>query len=261
MAMKPGDSHSSVEKEGVHHSTIGKAAHKIHLGYPPQAPAADKDGALARKAFLKFDLILVLPMLVMFCKWDIRLQTLADSAPWIKDLLSFIDRVNIGNARVAGLQADLKMSNYQYSLALTMTYIPYIIVEIPASLVLKRVGANILLPTMVILWGLTTALQGFVTSYRGLIAARFFLGLFEGGLLPGITLVMSRFYKRDQIQLRMTLLFTAGSLAGAFSGLLASGILEMNGRAGHKGWQWIFILVCNRLHSSPCFRALMKFVS
>jgi len=143
------------------------------------------------------------------------------------------------------------MTDYQYSLALTITYIPYIVVEIPSSLVLKRIGANIFLPTMVILWGLTTALQGLVSSYRGLLAARFFLGLFEGGLVPGITLVMSRFYKRDQIQLRMTLLFTAASLAGAFSGLLASGILRIDGFAGHKGWQWIFILVRNFLPSPP----------
>ena len=157
------------------------------------------------------------------------------------------------------------MSNYQYSLVLTITYIPYILVEIPASLILKRIGANILLPTMVTLWGLTTALQGFVSSYQGLLAARFFLGLLEGGLLPGIVLVMSRFYKRDQIQLRMSLLFTATSLAGAFSGLLASVILGMDGRQGHRGWQWIFILVCDPLHPSRCTcgttpgRRLMKF--
>ena len=159
------------------------------------------------------------------------------------DLLSFIDRVNIGNARVAGLQTDLKMSDYQYSLALTITYIPYIIVEIPAGLVLKRVGANILLPTLVIVWGLTTALQGLVTTYHGLLVSRFFLGLAEGGLLPGIVLVMSRFYKRDQVQLRISLLFTAAALTGGFSGLLASAILGLDGRGGHRGWQWIFILV------------------
>lgn len=144
------------------------------------------------------------------------------------------------------------MSDYQYSLALTVTYIPYIIVEIPASLLLKRAGANIFLPTMVILWGFTTTLQGLVGSYRSLLAARFCLGLFEGGLLPGIMLVMSRFYKRDQIQLRMSLLFTAGSLAGAFSGLLASAILEMDGHEGRRGWQWIFILVCDPLCPSLC---------
>ena len=28
-------------------------------------------------------------------------------------------------------------------------------------------------------------------------------------------------------------------------------ILGMEGRAGQKGWQWNFILVCNCLHSSP----------
>ena len=135
------------------------------------------------------------------------------------------------------------MSDHQYSLALTITYIPYIIVEIPACLILKGVGANILIPTLVTLWGLITTLQGLVTSYQGLLVARFFLGLVEGGLLPGIVLIMSQFYKRDQIQLRMALLFTAASLAGGFSGLLASAILGMDGRAGHSGWQWIFILV------------------
>ena len=159
------------------------------------------------------------------------------------DLLSFIDRVNIGNARVAGLQKDLKMTDFQYSLALTITFIPYIVVEIPAGLIVKRVGANNLLPVLATLWGLVTTLQGLVTSYPGLLAARFFLGLVEGGLLPGIVLVMSRFYKRDQLQLRLALLFTAASLTGAFSGLLASAIVGMDGLAGHKGWQWIFILV------------------
>ena len=165
------------------------------------------------------------------------------ATPCITDLLSFIDRVNIGNARVAGLQKDLKMTDFQYSLALTITFIPYIVIEIPAGLVVKRIGANNLLPVLTTLWGLITTLQGLVTSYSGLLAARFFLGLVEGGLLPGIVLVMSRFYKRDQLQLRLALLFTAASLTGAFSGLLASAIVGMNGLAGHKGWQWIFILV------------------
>ena len=163
----------------------------------------------------------------------------------IIDLLSFIDRVNIGNARVAGLQTDLKMSDYQYSLALMVTSISYVAVEIPAGLILKRVGANILLPTMATLWGLITTLQGLVTSYQGLLATRFFLGLAEGGVIPILMLVMSRFYRRDQIQSRVTIIFTASSLSGAFSGLLASAILGMDGRGRLRGWQWIFILVCD----------------
>ena len=104
-------------------------------------------------------------------------------------------------------------------------------------MILTLVGANILFPTVIILWGFTITLQGLVNRYQGLLATRFFLGFFEGGVLPEIMLVMSQFYKRDQIQMHMTLLFTATSLAGAFSGLLASGILGMEGRSGHKGWQ------------------------
>ena len=150
------------------------------------------------------------------------------------DLLSFIDRDNIGNARVPGLQKGLNMTDYQYSLVLTITYMPYILVEI-AALVVKRIGASNLLPITAIIWGLITTLQGLVSSYSSLLATRFFLGL-----IPGLMLVRSRFYKRDQMQLHLAIFWSAGLLTGAFSGLLASAILGMDGRAGHKGWQWIF---------------------
>ncbi|KAJ2931861.1 hypothetical protein H1R20_g5229, partial [Candolleomyces eurysporus] len=95
-------------------------------------------------------------------------------------LLSFLDRTNLGNARVAGLQHDLHLTNHQYSIALTVTYIPYILAELPSNLLLKAVGPNLMLPAMLTLWGVVTTLQGVVTSYGGLLAARFFLGLLEG---------------------------------------------------------------------------------
>jgi len=225
MATKSAESNGSAEKEGVRHSPTGeKTEDVLPLPYTPQEPLSDEINALARKVFLKYDFILVVPVLVTFF------------------FFSFIDKVNIGNARVAGLQADLNMTDRQFSFALTISYIPYLVAQLPTGLLVKRVGANILLPALSILWGLTTALQGLVTTYGGLITARFFLGLFEAGLLPGILLVTSRFYKRDQIQFRMTLMFTSVSLAGAFSGLLAFAILGLEGRAGYKGWQWIFIL-------------------
>jgi len=179
--------------------------------------------ALQKKAVRKIDFI-VIPLLTMFY------------------LLSFLDRANIGNARVAGLQKDLKMTNHQYSIALTVTYVPYIACELPSNLLIKKVGPHRLLPGIVFAWGLVTALQGLVHNYSGLIATRFFLGLCEGGLLPGIVLYMSAFYKRDQLQLRLALLFSATSLAGAFSGLLAAALVKLDGRHGRPGWAWIFIL-------------------
>ena len=52
----------------------------------------------------------------------------------------------MGNARIAGLQADLKMTNVQYSIALTLTYVPYIAAELPSNLMLKVYNCKPLIP-------------------------------------------------------------------------------------------------------------------
>lgn len=124
-------------------------------------------------------------------------------------LLAFLDRANIGNARIAGLQEDLGLTDRQYqtgtsprhnvshhrltdiSTAITVTYVPYILAELPSNLIFKRVGAKIMLPTMCFCWGLVTTLQSLVRNYAGLLACRAFLGLCEGGMFPGIVLYLS----------------------------------------------------------------------
>ncbi|KAG6917182.1 hypothetical protein DXG01_003525 [Tephrocybe rancida] len=177
------------------------------------------------KTWRKIDIV-ILPVVAMFY------------------LLSFLDRTNlassVGNARAAGLQEDLKMTNYQYSIALTVTFIPYIAIKIPSNRVLnvrgppgsvhdEAVGPGLMLPMMMTLWGIVTTLQGLVTSYSGLLACRFFLGLFEGGVFPGFVLYLSFWYPRQQLQRRISAFFSTVSLSGAFSGILAYGIIHMDG--------------------------------
>ncbi|KAF8960454.1 major facilitator superfamily domain-containing protein [Flammula alnicola] len=187
------------------------------------SPVLVKDPVLEKAVWRKLDLC-ILPVVAMFY------------------FLSFLDRSNVSNARVAGLQKDLKMTNFQYSIALTVTYVPYIAAELPSNLLLKIVGPNLMLPTMLTLWGIITTLQGVVHSYHGLLACRFFLGLCEGGVFPGLVLYLSFFYPRQQLQWRISAFFSAASLSGAFSGLLAFGIINMNGVGNRPGWAWIFIL-------------------
>ncbi|KAF8434512.1 major facilitator superfamily domain-containing protein [Boletus edulis BED1] len=162
-------------------------------------------------------------------------------------LLAALDRSSIGNARVAGLQTSLGLSNYQFAVALTVTcgyYFLYITSQFPATLLLKYVGPNHMLPAIVILWGIITVSQGLISDYSELLACRFFLGLVEGGLPPCIVLYLSFFYPRRRLQIRIAVFFSAASLANAFSGLLAAAIDQLNGKAGKPGWAWIFILAC-----------------
>ncbi|KAJ0420970.1 major facilitator superfamily domain-containing protein [Aspergillus carlsbadensis] len=157
-------------------------------------------------------------------------------------LLAWLDRANVGNARVAGLDKDLNLSDHQYKIAITVTYVPYIAAELPSNLILKKIGPRILLPTLCTAWGLVTILQCEARNFSGFVACRFFLGLCEGGLFPGIVLYLSGFYRRHELQVRIALFFSAASLSGAFSGLLAAAIQQMDGIRGLRGWQWIFIL-------------------
>ncbi|EJD00760.1 MFS general substrate transporter [Fomitiporia mediterranea MF3/22] len=157
-------------------------------------------------------------------------------------LLSFLDRANIGNARVAGLQKDLKLTDHQYQICVTVLYVPYIAAELPSNLLLRRLGPNLVMPTILTLWGMVCALQGAVKSYAGLVTIRAFLGLIEGPMFPGIVLYLSGFYTRKELSVRIALFFSAASLSGAFSGLLAAAIINMDGMRGRPGWAWIFIL-------------------
>ncbi|KAF8136566.1 major facilitator superfamily domain-containing protein [Boletus edulis] len=157
-------------------------------------------------------------------------------------LLSFLDRSNVANARLVGLQKSLEISSYEYSVALTVTYVPYIVAEFPSNMLLKRIGPNVMLPIMITAWGLVSTLEGVVHNYSGLLACRFFLGLMEGGLFPGLVLYLSFFYPRTRLQIRVATFFASASLSGAFSGLLAAAIDEINGKSGRPHWAWIFIL-------------------
>ncbi|GAA5988051.1 hypothetical protein JCM10908_002043 [Rhodotorula pacifica] len=157
-------------------------------------------------------------------------------------LLNFLDRSNLGNAKVAGLAKDLHLTSHQYLICVTCTYVLYIVFEMPANLLLKKIGAHIAIPAMITAWGTVCCLTGLVQNYHGLVAARLILGMCEAGLFPGLVLYLSMFYRRHELQTRISLFFSAASLAGAFSGLLAAAIVKLNGKSGQAGWRWIFYL-------------------
>jgi len=172
--------------------------------------------------------------------WKLDLHVLPSLA--LLWLANFIDRTNIGNANIAGLPQDLHLHGKQFNTALAIFYVSYILIELPSNWVLKRVKPSRLLPAWVAIWGVVTTLSGLVQNFSGLVAIRFFLGLCEGGLLPGIILYLSTLYKRHELQQRVGIFYASASLSGAFGGLLATAITKMDGIGGLAGWRWIFIL-------------------
>jgi MFS family permease len=68
-------------------------------------------------------------------------------------------------------------------------------------------------PLIAILWGITMTLMGIVNSYKGLLAARFFLGVPEAGIFPAAAFYITIWYTRHEAMYRTALFYATASLA------------------------------------------------
>jgi MFS family permease len=93
-----------------------------------------------------------------------------------------------------------------------------------------------------VVWGACTVCLGVVQNYHSLVVVRICLGIAEAGLYPGVVYYLTMWYCTDEMALRQGFFFSAASMAGAFSGLLAYLIVKMHGVGGYAGWRWIFII-------------------
>lgn len=157
-------------------------------------------------------------------------------------LLAFLDRVNISNASVYGMTTDIGLHGNQYNTALTVFFVPYIIMEIPSNYFLKKLNPHVWLSGCMVCFGAVTLSQGFVQNFGGLVVCRVLLGCFEAGMFPGCFYLLSMWYRREEAQRRYSFFFASTCLAGGFSGLIAAGIWNLNGKRGLEGWRWIFII-------------------
>ena len=94
----------------------------------------------------------------------------------------FLDRTNIGNARLDHLEQDLKLHGLQYNDCLAVLFPFYIAAEIPSNIMMKLLRPSIWLTFIMFFWSAAMIAQGFVSNYSGLMATRVFLGVFEGGV-------------------------------------------------------------------------------
>ncbi|KAG2344932.1 MFS general substrate transporter [Suillus weaverae] len=151
-------------------------------------------------------------------------------------IINHIDRNNASTARTRGLVTDLHLEGQQF---VTLLSILYVIMQIPSNMFLNYIGKpSLYLPACMTIWGVISALTGITTKFVGALLARFFLGFVEAGFVPGAVFLISKWYKRDEIGVRLAILF-----CNAFGALIASGILaKMNGVCGQAAWSrfWLF---------------------
>ncbi|KAJ5399962.1 hypothetical protein N7465_010451 [Penicillium sp. CMV-2018d] len=158
-------------------------------------------------------------------------------------LFSYMDRSNIGLAKIAGMEEDLHLTSHQYYTAVIVWIIGYTISAVPSNMILSRTRPSVFLPIITFAWGSIAALIGAVRNQGQLIALRFLLGVFEAGFGPAVIFLISTWYRKNEQSKRFLIFLTAGILSGAFGGVISGAITStLDGAHGIRGWRWLFIV-------------------
>ena len=182
---------ASQEKRGFdHHEKQSESS----LDQQQQQQPREFDPAEVKKITRKIDYKLVPMLMLMYT-------------------LTFLDRVNIGNARLWSMESDLGMEGYDYNIAVLVFYIPYIILEIPSNMILSRVQPRYYLSALMFCWGVVIIGAGFAKSFAGLVVCRVLIGVFEAGMFPGCMYLIGSWYSRHQVLTRMAWFMVANDVS------------------------------------------------
>lgn len=155
--------------------------------------------------------------------------------------VAFIDRVNVGFAKDA-MQLDIGLSDSAFALGAGIFFAAYALFGIPANLILNKIGAQKWLSITTVIWGVLSAMTGFVTNETQFIVLRFLLGLGEAGFYPRILLLASIYFP-NKVRGSVIGIFVLGvPLALTLGSPLSGALLELHGWMGRPGWFWMFVI-------------------
>ncbi|KAH8892590.1 MFS general substrate transporter [Thozetella sp. PMI_491] len=164
-------------------------------------------------------------------------------AIWVIYLFSYVDRTNIGLAKVAGMDKALGLTDNQYYLTVALFQVGYVIAEIPSNMVLSVSRPSIYVPTLMFLWGAIATTLAAVQTPTQLIAVRFVLGLFEAGFSPAVLFLISTWYRKQEQSKRFIGFLSAAIVSGAFGSIVSGAITSrIDGARGIAGWRWLFLV-------------------
>ncbi|KAI1252871.1 hypothetical protein MGN70_005077 [Eutypa lata] len=138
----------------------------------------------------------------------------------------YMDRINVSNARLAGMQKDCGMDDTTWSAGISTFYVGYMVGQLPGNA-----------------WSVYTIYTVAIHNGVDFCIIRFLTGLFEAPFFPAITLMTSSWYTKEENPIRMAVWHAGNTISDILSGFLAAGILtNMGGVAGMRSWQWFFLI-------------------
>ena len=174
-------------------------------------------------------------------------------------LFNSLDKSNLGNAKTAGLEKSLGLHGTQYNTILSVFFVPYVLTAPFLGILGKKYGPSVVLPIMMFTFGSFTLITAGVQNFGGLMTTRWFLGMAESAFFPLVIYYQTTFYRRGELARRLALFYAASNISGAFGGLLAFGVFQIEG-GKIDNWRLLFLIegACSVLFSLFAFWWLPK---
>ncbi|KAG2369174.1 major facilitator superfamily domain-containing protein [Suillus spraguei] len=157
--------------------------------------------------------------------------------------LQNIDKSNM-NARLAGFEADLHLRGSQYATLLSIVYVGFIVMQVPGNMFLHWLERPaMLIPYTMIIWGTISTLTGITQNYTQILTTRLLLGFAEAPFFPGALFLISAWYKRDELAVRVTFITCGNMFSSGLGTLFTSGMFTgMQGILDQVSWRWLFYI-------------------
>lgn len=149
--------------------------------------------------------------------------------------LQILDKTVLGYGATFGLEEDTGLTGNQYSLVGSIAPIAQLAWQPFSSFLIVKVPHRILMPTLVLGWGIAQTCMAACHNFGGLMATRFFLGLFEAGCLPLFSIITSQWYRRAEQPLRIAGWYSTNGLATIVAAALSVGLAHIQ---SHVLFSW-----------------------
>lgn len=155
--------------------------------------------------------------------------------------INYMDRVNVGFAALQ-MNKDLHFTAPVYGFGAGVFFLSYAACEVPSNLLLTRFGARKWIARIMVTWGLVAAAMVFVRKPWEFYTLRFLLGIAEAGFAPGVVYYLTLWFPHARQARAFSRFYVAFPISSVLTGLVAGPLLNLQGRLGLAGWQWLFLV-------------------